>query len=221
MIWALLKKEWLLLGRSFHGVVSMLVLSLTILFLFHFSMERVSPLNKESLIGMKWTIVFLVSFVLIGQSVWEERESGAGLVIQKWVSPWLFYLGKCFAVWILLILLEVLILGFQSLFFQNASFKSIPADLAYLISGSLSLTFLGISFGGFANSSRMKEIVLPLLLVPFSIPIFLYGLNAEFRYSETGNFENSSFLLMIFFCIFYGALGALFQEIQSEDIHGS
>lgn len=220
MFLALIQKELLIVTRSLHGILSMIVLSFTLLFLFHFSLERSGNLDSNSLVGIKWGIVFIVSFVLIGQATWEERESGAGKIVQILVPAWLVFLIKSLVVWCLLLVVEVLVLLGMVVFFVNFRMDGFLTHLLFLGIGSLSLSFLGVSLSGFSGSSRMREIILPLLLVPFSIPLFLYGLNAEFRYLNDPKSLNSSLSLLIFFCLFYGGLGALFQELQSEDMDG-
>ena len=101
-------------------------------------------------------------------------------------------------------------------FFYNRAFQSY-----YIFNTRISFSFLlGVSLGSIAASTRMKEVILPLLLIPFSIPIFLFGLKSEFRYIGDAMSLNQSLILMIFFCFFYGGLGALFQELQSENVDG-
>jgi len=220
MIISLLHKELQLIGRGLHGILSMFVLSFTLLFLFHFSFEKESSLPIISLIGIKWSILFITSYVLIGQSTWEERESGAGQIVQIFVPSWMIFLVKSFVVWIFLGLVLGLVSLGMNLMFINFSTISLSNHLLFLLPGSLSLAFLGVSLGSIAASTRMKEVILPLLLIPFSIPIFLFGLKSEFRYIGDVTTLNQSLLLMIFFCFFYGGLGALFQELQSENLDG-
>lgn len=220
MILSLLKKELLLIGRGLHGILSMFVLSFTLLFLFHFSFEKDSSLTILPLIGIKWSILFITSYVLIGQSTWEERESGAGLIVQLSLPNWMIFLVKSFVVWIFLLFVLGLVCLGMNLMFSNFSIVGLFNHIIFLIPGSLSLSFLGVSLGSIAASTRMKEVILPLLLIPFSIPIFLFGLKSEFRFIGDATSLNQSLILMIFFCFFYGGLGALFQELQSENVDG-
>ncbi len=220
MILTLIKKEILLIGRSLHGILSMLVLASTLLFLFHFSFEKNSTLSEFALIGIKWSILFITSYILIGQSTWEEREGGAGNITRLFIPSWLSFLVKSFVVWFFLIIVLSLVLFLMSVFFINFHLEEYGRQILFLLPGSLSLSFLGVSLSMISASTRMKEILLPLLLVPFSIPIFLYGLNAEFRYLQDKNSLTASILILILFCCFYGGLGALFQEIQSENMDG-
>ncbi len=215
---SLLRKELRLLFRSFHGILSTFVLGFAILFLFHFSLEREGNLSPDSLVGIKWSLVFLLSFILIGQSTWEERELGAGRALGIFVSPSLVFLVKSIAVWIVLMIAECFLLLGMSLFFLNVRLEDWMYHFSILPLSTLSLSFLGVSLSGLSASSRMKEVILPLLMVPFSIPLFLYGLNAEFRFIHDSESWGDSVLLMVFFCFFYGGVGALFQELQSEDM---
>jgi len=216
----ILNKEIKLLSRSASGFISMAVLSFTILFIFYFSIEKNQILNSNSLSGIKWAIVFIVSFVLIGQSSWEERETGAHRITKLFVPSWILFLVKSFAVWIMLIIIEILIVFTMVLFFQNSKLEQILPQLIFIIPGSLSLSFMGVSLANISNAARMKEIILPLLMIPFSIPLFLYGLNAEYRYMKNPETLIYSIFLLIFFCFFYGGIGALFQEVLSEDMDG-
>jgi heme exporter protein B len=220
MILTLVKKEFLLVGKSLHGILSMLVLSSTLLFLFHFSFEKNSTLSLSALIGIKWSILFVTSYILIGQSTWEEREGGAGNITRLFIPTWVTFILKSFVIWFFLVIVTSLILLLMSVFFINSQIETYFNQILFLLPSSLSLSFLGVSLSGVSASTRMKEILLPLLLVPFSIPIFLYGLNAEFRYLQDKNSLTASILILILFCCFYGGLGVLFQEIQSENMDG-
>ncbi|WCL51123.1 heme exporter protein CcmB [Leptospira sp. GIMC2001] len=220
MFLTILNKEIKLISRSTSGFISMAVLAFTILFIFYFSIEKNQILIPTSLAGIKWAIVFIVSFVLIGQSSWEERETGAHRITKLFVSNWILFMVKSFAVWLMLIVIEILLVFAMVLFFQNSKMENILAQLMFIIPGSLSLSFLGVSLANISNASRMKEIILPLLMVPFSIPLFLYGLNSEYKYLKNPETLISSIFLLIFFCFFYGGIGALFQEVLSEDMDG-
>ncbi|MCX7999345.1 MAG: ABC transporter permease, partial [Leptospiraceae bacterium] len=74
---ALLKKEIYLLGRAKNGLLSILSLCLSALFLFYFGFEDRNSLDVLQITATKWVILFLIIHTLVGQSIWEERESDA------------------------------------------------------------------------------------------------------------------------------------------------
>jgi len=222
LILSMLKKEFRLVGRSFNSLVSVLVLILTFTFIFHFSVEGNFSGKTQGLaqayIGMKWAFVFLVAFVYIGQSIWEERESGASRVNELYIQPWMFYLVKSLVIFLVLSLVSVFTILAFFMFFEHfeLSLSSFWAHIIFLVPGMLSLSFLGVTLGLISSSSRLKEILLPLLLIPFSVPVLLFGMGAEKKYWTNPEGLLTSSLVMVSFAIFYGAFGALLYEISSE-----
>ena len=216
----ILLKEFRLVNNSRSGLFSIITMSLSILIIFHFAFEKNIELNKSIFIGIKWTILFLVSFIFIGQINWEERESGADLINKIYVSSLTRYFSKSLIIFFILILSEVFILFlcfFLFNFNQNISFYK---EMFFFSLAALNLSFLGVSLSMISTESRLKEIILPLLLFPFSIPIFLFGITAEKKLIHM-NFENlitqKNFLIMIFLSILYACLGILFEEISNKE----
>ena len=222
MIAAMFRKELRLISRSFNSVISVFVLILSFTFIFHFSVESHLQSGMEGLenfyIGMKWSFVFLVAFVYIGQSVWEERESGANRVNELYIQPWMFFLVKSLVIFLVLALVCFLTIVVFYMFFEhfvlNENFFWI--HFVFILPGVLSLAFLGMTLGLISISSRLKEILLPLLLIPFSVPVLLFGMGAEKKYWTEPDGFLISFIVMVAFAIFYGALGALLYEVSAE-----
>lgn len=220
MLRAIFKKEVKLLLRASTGVVSMLVLSLACIFIFHFSMERNRQLNTEELSGLKWAIVFILSFIYIGQANWEEREGGAFRINSMFVNGQILYISRTILLWLVLTGIELIIILLFSFFFKNyfISNASLVKNFIFLLPGTLALVLLGNMLAAISFATRLKEVILPLLLIPFSFPIFLFGLEAEQKYTGIGKQGfYTSLGIMLAFIIFYYALGALFEELFQED----
>lgn len=217
---SILRKEFALVSRSSSGVVSLFVLVLSMIFIFHYSLERNTKLTLESLLGLRWAILFVVAFVFIGQSTWEEREGGASRVNETFLSPTIYFLTKSFVIFLVMVLLEIVEMLLFSVFFEEFPLnkKSVLGQILFLTPGTLALSFLGVSLSLVSVASRMGEMLLPLLLIPFSIPLFLFGMGAERKFwSATSVWDWSSFGILLILCILYGALGAMLQELASED----
>ncbi len=217
MIRSLLKKEFLLVGKSLGGLISLISLSLCVMFIFYSSIEVNETLNIRSIRGLKWAIIFLLNFVLVGQSLWEERESGAWFASLSLISVSKLYLAKCIVIWLCTSFVNALLILVLNVFFQNTSIENFFGEWLFVNLGSLSLVFLGVSMGLVAEESRVKEIVLPLLQLPFSIPLFLFGMEAETRFWMENGFYFPSVFLLLFFALFYGAMGSLFLEILKKE----
>ncbi|TGN18383.1 heme exporter protein CcmB [Leptospira idonii] len=217
MFLKVLKKEFLLVGRSLGGVLSLLSLSFCLIFIFYSSIEVNEALGERSVRGLKWAIVFLLNFVLVGQSLWEERESGGWNASLSSASQSTLYFAKSLVIWICTSLVNLAIVAALSVFFQSANMERFAGEWLFSCLGSFSLVFLGVSMGLISEESRLKEIVLPLLQLPFSIPLFLFGLEAEERFWREIGFYWPSVFLLLFFALFYGTLGGLFLEILRKE----
>ena len=222
MIRGLLKKEFELVGRSSSGIVSVLVLIFSFVFIFHYAIEEYLTRDIPGLeffyIGMKWAFLFIISFIFIGQSVWEEREGGAIHINEMFLQPWIVFLVKSFVIFIVLFTLSFFLQAIFFLFFEHYQLDGnvIKSHIIFMGPGLLALSFLGVMLGLISISSRMKEIILPLLLIPFSIPVFMFGLGAEKQYMVSQENFLVSFIILSALSVFYGAMGAFMYEVINE-----
>lgn len=196
----------------------MLVLMLSFIFIFHFALEKNTTLNLQTLIGLKWSTIFILSFVFIGQSVWEEREGGAYVINQLFIPAYLYFLVKSFVISFGIIFLECLLLVLFNIFFESfqLNLKTILGHLVFLVPSTISLSFLGVALSRISFSTRLKEIVLPMLLIPLSLPILLIGMEAEQKYFFTNGNILNNFFLTCGLSVFYGSMGSILQEIIPE-----
>ncbi len=216
MLKALLKKEFNLLIRSPSGFVSVLALSLSLIFLFFHGFEKPIPLNERGARAIKWAILFLLNFVFIGQSLWEEREAGAWEVSKSQISITLLYFSKMFSVWCLSSISLFFTVATILVFFQNALAQNFFWEWVFISLGSFPLVALGIALGILSFETRSKEILLPLLQIPFSIPIFLLSREAEEQFFSKGNPEGI-FLLLSLGLVYFGLSAFLLEIIGKKE----
>ena len=214
MIFALIKKELQLIGRSSSGIVSVLVLIFSFVFIFHYAIEEYLTKDLPGLeffyIGMKWAFLFIISFIFIGQSVWEEREGGAIHINEMYLQPYVVFLVKSIVIFTVLFILSFFLQGIFYLFFEHyqLNYSVMQSHIIFMGPALLALSFLGVMLGLISISSRMKEIILPLLLIPFSIPVFMFGLGAEKQYLVKPEDFLVSFIILTALSVFYGAMGS-------------
>ncbi|EOQ88040.1 CcmB protein [Leptospira yanagawae serovar Saopaulo str. Sao Paulo = ATCC 700523] len=213
----LLKKDFFLIGRSLGGIVSLFTLSVSVVFIFYTSIEVNEVLSARSIRGLKWAIIFLLNFVIVSQSLWEERESMGWEASLAYVSPTALYVSKSLTIWFCTILVNAFLVLILSVFFQNMSLDRGFGEWLFASLGSGCLVFLGVSLGIIAFESRLKEIIIPLLQLPFSIPLFLFGLEAENRYWVEVGFYIPSVGLLLFFLLFYATLGSIMVETLKNE----
>lgn len=117
LLFSLLHKEFLLLGKAINGILSVLVLITSIVFIFNYALEQTGRLDRQTLIGIKWSVLFLTSYVFIGQSAWEERESGGGRISSLFLPVWMRFLSKSLVVFVGLSIAAIYLMILLSVFF--------------------------------------------------------------------------------------------------------
>ncbi|MCE9501969.1 MAG: heme exporter protein CcmB [Leptospira sp.] len=219
MIGTLLKKEFLIIGRAKNGILSMFVLMLSLIFIFHYALEKTAKIDQTTLIGLKWAVLFIISFVLISQSIWEERESGAYRINLVLIPGAAFYLCKSVVIFSVIAILQMVEILLFSIFFESfkLNVSALGDNLIFFLPGGLALTFLGVSLSLLSFSTRLKEMILPLLLIPLSMPIFLLGMEAERRLFTSKIYSTNSIVIVTALCILYGTLGVMLQDLTEAD----
>jgi heme exporter protein B len=215
---SLLIKEFQLIGRAKNGILSLISLLMAFLFIFHYSLEHSGKLDVSAIIGLKWAGIFLLAFILISQVTYEERESGAYRITRLFVPSHLEFLAKSIVLFVLLFFVEIFLLLLLFLFFENLHFESgkLIGQFLYFIPGTLSLSFLGVSLSQMSFATRLKEVVLPILLIPLSIPVLIAGMDAERKYFSAEKVDTSSLIVLFSFSVLYLSLGLLLREMGEE-----
>ena len=215
MFKAILLKELKLLGSLLNRILSFLVLILSLFFIYHFALEKNSKLSIESLIGIKWTSIFILSYILISQISEDEKESGAFEINQIYISRSFEFISKsvlCFVGLFIVFLIEnflILILFEEGKIYFN-SFQFI--FLFHSILPILSLSFLGIMVSELGYETEKKELILPILLIPLIIPVLLLTIQSETKLILSGEFQIYSMLVLFSFSILYLSLGLILKE---------
>jgi heme exporter protein B len=94
--------------------------------------------------------------------------------------------------------------------------ENLLGQFLYFIPGTLSLSFLGVTLSQMSFATRLKEVVLPILLIPLSIPVLIAGMEAERKYFSKGEVNTSSLIVLFAFSVLYLSLGLLLREVGDD-----
>jgi heme exporter protein B len=126
--------------------------------------------------GLLWLAVLFASVVAFGQSYRAEADDDAleGFVLGR-IDDAAVFLGKAAAVWIELLVLEVVVVVLAVALFDLPPGGSPLAIAAALVLGTVGLAAVGSLFGVVAESPRAGTGILPLLILPLATPVLLAG----------------------------------------------
>lgn len=198
-----------------HQVAPFAVLVL-VLFAFALGPDR-SPLVHAAP-GLFWVAVLFATVLAVQRSTAVESAEGTrdGLRLSG-LDPAGVFLGKTAAIALQLLLLEILLtVGVLVLF--GASVRSAGALVVASLAGTAGLAAAGTIYGALSAGLRVRETLLPLLLLPVAAPVLLAGTRSW--QSALGTMSGAAgdpwLRILVVFAAVYLALGVVLFGVLQE-----
>jgi heme exporter protein B len=169
LTWINVSKDLRLEWRSRDVFNSMMFFALVVVVVFSFSFERED--SRPVMGGLIW-IAFLFSTTMALNQSW-ARELRNGVLDAYRVSPApaeALFLGKCLGNFILVMLLECLMAPLFVVFYNLSTVGPLWQLFLVAVLGTWALVVNGTFFAAMSIRTRNRELMLPLLLLPISLP---------------------------------------------------
>jgi heme exporter protein B len=160
--------------RSFEILTSTIVFALIVVFVFGFAFNPSAADSRRFGAGFLWIALLFASSLMLQPSFTRERTNDtiAALVLAP-IDPFAIIAGKLFANFFFLVLVELILLPAFSVLY-NVSLLGIIGPLAgVMLLGTFGIATVGTVFAAIASQARMRELLLPLLLVPVIVPLLI------------------------------------------------
>jgi heme exporter protein B len=206
-----IRLEW----RSKDALNSMLFFSLLVVVIFSFSFDPLAEESRHIVGGLIW-VAFLFAAVVALNQTW-ARELRNQVLDAYRVSPApanALFLAKALGNFIFVVILEALMAPLFILFYNlhalGPAWQLIPVAML----GTWALVVNGTFFAAISIRTRSREIMLPLLLFPISIPAVIAMVNAT-TVILTGEASSRFWivLLLTYDVVFTTASLALFEAV--------
>jgi len=175
---AVAAKDLLIERRTRVTINQITPLGLLILVVFAFAFDANQLLLDQAAPGLFWVAVLFAGLMTIQRSF--ALESGNGLrdaLRLSGIEPAAMFVGKAIAILVQLLVLEfVLIVAVMVMY--DASIDEPLLVLASAVAGTTAFAFVGCIYGAVSLGLRVRETLLPLLLIPVVAPILLAGTRA-------------------------------------------
>jgi heme exporter protein B len=172
--WLVAKKDLTIELRTRTAFLSSVVFSMLGLTIFYFawSPSAVSAVDVAS--GVIW-VIFTFSGILAVQrsfSIEQPERAGDCLMVSP-ISREAIYLGKAIANIIFVGALQLVTIPVAALFYNLPFVRSVPMLLGISILATVGVVAVGTLFASMAVNTRMAELLLPMLSLPFFMPIVI------------------------------------------------
>ena len=171
---ALARKDLLRELRAKDTLPAMLIFVLSTLVVFHFALP--ADASDDAAFGLLWVAIVFTALLALGRAWLPEREAGAldGLVLAT-ADRSVIWLGKTLAAFAFLAIAEVVALPAFALFFTPVG----AAGVAGVLLASVGICVVGTLASAMAAAGRGREVILPLIVLPLTIPLVIGGVGAS------------------------------------------
>ena len=148
--------------------------SISVLLLFSFALDPTSDQTREIGGGVLWMIFLFAGTLVFNRSFARELPNDCmDALIASPASSAAIFLGKCFAGFSLMLIVEVLSIPVFSLFFGGRIYEQLlPLGLT-LVLATWAVTIMGTTFSALTVNLRLREVMLPVLVYPMLLPAML------------------------------------------------
>ena len=174
--WVLLAKDLRIEWRSREGLLTTACFALACVLVFSFGLVHDGTPVADSGAAVLWVTVALAGTLAMARTF--ERERAAGTLMAVLASPVprpSIYLGKWGALMALMFAVELALVPLVALFFQMPLQRRPLTVAAFVAAGTAGYAAVGTLFAAMLARTRTRDVLLPLLLYPMSVPVIIGG----------------------------------------------
>jgi heme exporter protein B len=219
-IWAIFQKDLRIELRTKDSLNSMLFFGIVVLVIFNFALESLRDSIRPAVPGILWVAFAFSGTLGLNRIFAAEKENGClqGLLMIP-VDRGVIYLGKMLAATVFMLTAETAIFIFSLIFFNLTVWTEIPYLALVFLIGTLGFTAVGTLLSAVAVNTRLREVLLPLILFPVILPVLVNAVEATNIILNAADYRALKLPLTIMsvFTIVFGTIAFLLFEYVLED----
>jgi heme exporter protein B len=170
----LLSKELRTEFRSRELLTTPVVFILVVLILFSFAISPTTEESREFGPGLLWLAILFAASLMLQPCFLREQSNDTLSSLRLAVSdPFSIFLAKLIANTLFLLLTELIMLPFFAIFYNVPILPEFHWLVLVLFLGSLGISVAGTALSAISAQARMRELLLPLLLLPLLTPVLV------------------------------------------------
>ena len=216
---AIIFKDLVIEMRNKESISSMLMFGILVLVIFNFAFEPSSVERALIAPGTLWVAFSFAAILGLNRSLAMEIDNDClqGLLLAP-LSRGDLYLGKVAGNFIFILLAEVIVLP-VFVILNNLRFNLQFLEIAGITClGTLGIAAIGTILSTISANTRMKEVMLPVLQIPLTIPVVMSSVEATSMVLTGETKQISSWLYILAgFSIVYLTLSYLVFDFVLEE----
>jgi heme exporter protein B len=171
-----LKKDFAIEVKSREILYTTLFFAVSCVLVFAFALVREGRAMDDAAAGILWIAIAFAGTLALGRTFERERygETLRALLLAPAPRP-AIYVGKLLGIVALLVLAESVLVPLVALLFQAPLFERPLLLAALLLAGTIGFAAVGTLFAAMLVRSRTRDVMLPILLYPITVPVIIAG----------------------------------------------
>lgn len=176
-VWAVFWKD-LRIERHTRQLISiMLIFSIISVVVFNFALGAAtltpgSQTAGNAAMGFLWATILLAGTLGLNRSLSSEQENRSlDAILLAPIDRSAIYLGKVLSITVFTLIVEAILIPIFIAFFNKPFYR--PQVLGVLVLGTIGYLAAGVLVTSMSTQTRLKEVLLPVLLLPLTLPSLL------------------------------------------------
>lgn len=171
-VWAIVWKDLQIEKHTRQIISVMAMFSLVTVIMFNFALETNLAAARDVATGLLWATILLAGTLGLNRTMAIERENQTmEAILMAPVPRSAIYLGKVISTTLFVLVLEAIMIFMFMIFFNKPFWR--PMVLLVLFLGTIGYMAAGVLITSMTIQTRTREVLLPVLLLPLSLPLVL------------------------------------------------
>ena len=219
--WLVLRKDVAIEAKTREILYTTLFFAVACVLVFSFAFVREGQPVEGAGVGILWIAIIFSGNLALGRTFERERYGDTMRALLLAPAPRAaIYVGKLLGIVTLLSLTELLLVPMVAFLFQVPLFGWPLHLLALLVLGTIGFSCVGTLFAAMLMRSRTRDVLLPILLYPVTVPVIIAGVLGTSALTQTPADEPMATLwigLLAFFDVVFVTLALwMFEPLMTE-----
>jgi heme exporter protein CcmB len=219
--WVVMRKDLTVEMRSREIVYTTVFFAASCVLVFAFALVREGRPLEDASAGILWISIAFAGTLALGRTFERERHTDTlrALMLAPSDRP-AIYVGKLLGILVLMAIVEAVLVPMIGLLFHAPVFARPHWLFALLAAGTLGFASVGTLFAAMLVRARSRDVLLPVLLYPITIPVIIAGVRgtaAIFQATPDEPMARFWAALLVFFDVVFVTLSLwTFEPLMTE-----
>jgi heme exporter protein CcmB len=174
--WLVMRKDLTVEVRSREIVYTTAFFAVSCVLVFAFALVKEGRPLEDAAAGILWIAIAFAGTLGLGRTFERERHSETlrALLMAPSDRP-AIYVGKLLGILVLLFAVELVLVPLVGLLFRAPFHQAGGWMIALLAAGTVGFAAVGTLFAAMLVRARSRDVLLPVLLYPITIPVVIAG----------------------------------------------